>query len=283
VGKNISEGLDCLSAGLPADDPLSSQDWPQIPAHCRRDYSSKQGATWSGKLYGRAEFLAHQVPGSILFDPDPDLYDRSEWTFELRSGGWEALVENFVEELVPLYVGSKKVLSFQFTYLNVAEGSGIADPDEGFFVDLAHTGYYLNRERWDISDLENLETSYPDKIFIYWTSSLARSIGSREAMDFNQQMREYTQVHGKILFDVADIESHDEEGNACYDNRDGIEYCGANECENYPDDGELYPAICQDYTTEIDGGHLGSVSAGKIRIAKAFWVLMARIAGWDGS
>jgi hypothetical protein len=32
----------------------------------------------------------------------------------------------------------------------------------------------------------------------------------------------------------------------------------------------------------MNGGHLGSVSAGKIFIAKAYWVLMARIAGWDG-
>jgi hypothetical protein len=33
----------------------------------------------------------------------------------------------------------------------------------------------------------------------------------------------------------------------------------------------------------VEGGHLGSVSAGKIRVAKAFWVLMAQLAGWDGS
>jgi hypothetical protein len=40
-------------------------------------------------------------------------------------------------------------------------------------------------------------------------------------------------------------------------------------------------AICQDYTTETEGGHLGSVSAGGIQIAKAMWVLMARISGWN--
>ncbi len=51
--------------------------------------------------------------------------------------------------------------------------------------------------------------------------------------------------------------------------------------ENYPSDGLNRPAICQHYTTETDGGHLGSVSAGKIRVAKAVWVLMAQLAGWQ--
>jgi hypothetical protein len=96
-------------------------------------------------------------------------------------------------------------------------------------------------------------------------------------------MREYAINNNKILFDVADIEAHDPDGNPCYDDRDGVEFCGSNGCENEPDDGQYLPAICQDYTTESNGGHLGSVSAGKIRIAKAFWVLMARIAGYDGN
>ena len=88
-------------------------------------------------------------------------------------------------------------------------------------------------------------------------------------------------AHNKPLFDVADIESHDPNGNPCYDNRDGVAYNNGNTSENYPDDGLNIPAICPQYTTEVDGGHLGSVSDGKIRIAKAFWVLMAEIAGWN--
>ena len=54
-----------------------------------------------------------------------------------------------------------------------------------------------------------------------------------------------------------------------------------NQSENYANDGINRLAICQHYTTEIDGGHLGSVSSGKIRVAKAYWVLMAQIAGWQ--
>jgi hypothetical protein len=34
------------------------------------------------------------------------------------------------------------------------------------------------------------------------------------------------------------------------------------------------------FSTEVDGGHLGSVSGGMTRTAEAFLVLMAQIAGW---
>ena len=75
---------------------------------------------------------------------------------------------------------------------------------------------------------------------------------------------------------------HDGRRAAWCDNRDGVPYDNGNNVEDFPDDGQDYLAICQHYTTETEGGHLGRVSAGKIRVAKAFWVLMARIAGWDG-
>jgi hypothetical protein len=83
------------------------------------------------------------------------------------------------------------------------------------------------------------------------------------------------------LFDVADILTHDPDGNPCYDNRDGVPYSAPGQSENFPDDGLDIPALCQHYTSEADGGHLGSPSAGMIRVTKAFWVLMAQIAGWE--
>jgi hypothetical protein len=160
------------------------------------------------------------------------------------------------------------VLSFQFSYLEVAPGSDIGDPSTGFLV--------RSVDRPDVADLEAFAGQHPDKVLIYWTTSLARGIGSEESRDFNDQMRGYAATHGQPLFDVADILSHDPQGNPCFDNRDGIVYRD----ESYPDDGQDLPAICPHYTTETDGGHLGSVSAGKIRVAKGFWILMAQIAGW---
>ena len=273
VGQNIDEALDCLTAAT----------WGSSDASCRRDYYAVQGSNWLWTTYTQTDLDNNQVPARILFTPSATRYNRSNWTFEYRTGTWEELVENFVIQLVPSYVNSKDVLTYQFSYLNIDAGSSIDDASEGFFVDLPHFGYYPNnRERWDISDIEALESQYPNKKFIYWTTSLARGVGSIDGTNFNNQMREYAQSHNKILFDVADILSHDSRGNLCHDNRDSVQYCSANGCENHANDGLSLPAICQDYTTEIDGGHLGSVSGGKIRLAKAFWVLMARTAGWNG-
>lgn len=275
VGANISQGLDCLAV---------STDWSSVPANCRRGYVDKSGTTWTWKTYTAQDLSNGIVPAGIYYDPDPIIYDRSNWYFDLRMGEWEQLIGDFVNQLVEPNIDSYEIFSFQFNYFSVAEGSNITDAESGFFVDQPHQGYYPNRPRWDISDLEDLEKKYPEKLFFYWTTSLARSVGSQESEDFNQMMREYAVSNGKVLFDFADIISHTpESGEPCYDNRDGIEYCSQNgDCENYADDGLDTPAICQDYTTEIDGGHLGSVASGKIRAAKAFWVMMAVLNGWDG-
>jgi hypothetical protein len=272
VGDNINRALDCLTAS----------SWAQAPSYCRRDYTGVVGSTWNWKTFSLDDYLNNRVPERILFAPDPSKYNRSNWTYDWAVGTWDEIVAGFVNQLVPQYINNKDVLSFQFSYLNIGSGENIADPAQGFFVDLPSNFYGSSRVRWDISDLEALESRYPDKIFIYWTTSLSRSLGSSEGLVFNNQMREYAIENEKILFDVAAILSHDDRGNPCYDNRDSVQYCTMNgSCENYPDDGRAFPAICQDYTTETDGGHLGSVSAGGIRVAKAFWVLMAQIAGWE--
>jgi hypothetical protein len=102
-------------------------------------------------------------------------------------------------------------------------------------------------------------------------------------MRANQQIRVWAQENGVPLLDVADIISHTPGGEPCYDNRDGVPYyLNDRQQENFADDGLDIPAICPQYTTEVSSGHLGSVSAGKIRVAKAMWVMMARLAGWSG-
>ncbi len=261
VGQNINESLDCLTAS----------SWASSPASCRRDYYD---SNWNWKTFSQEDLNAGLVPSRILFNPDPVKYDRNNWTFEFKMGTWTELTQEFVQTLAPAYLNSKDVLSYQFSYLNVDETDDIADPNTGFFAN--------NANKYDIYDLEAFFNQYPDKVFLLWTTSLSRSVGSHVSENFNNEMRQYAITHNKILFDVADIEAFDENGIPCFDNRDNIQYCSqGDKCENHPSDGINITAICQDYTTEVDGGHLGSVSAAKIRLAKAFWVLMAHVAGWD--
>ena len=64
-------------------------------------------------------------------------------------------------------------------------------------------------------------------------------------------MRQWCADNNKILFDFADIEAYDMNGNPCYDNRDGVPYYYNGQLrENYPDDGFDYPAVCQEKATE---------------------------------
>lgn len=247
VGQNIHEALDCLRAAT----------GEEAPNHCRR--SEHNVADYSVD------------PGQLDWSR-PGGYDRSNWHFFTWEGdcpSWSQKVDCFIAMVDPI-IAQYDVVSFQFSYLEVAEGSDIAAQPGGYFAD--------NPTHSDVYDQEAYEAQHPDTVVIYWTTSLARAIGSSVSVEFNDQMRQYAIANGKPLFDVADILSHTPDGQPCYDNRDGVAYLE----ENHPDDGQDLLAICQEYTTETDGGHLGRVSAGKIRVAKAFWVLMARIAGWDG-
>ena len=248
VGANIYDGLTCLS-----------YSHSSAPNHCKR---YEHGGTPSYPV----------DPSEVYWD---GTWDCSNWRYQFWPDGcdnWNQKVECFIN-YTEQRIDSFDVVGFQFSYLEVTTGSSIADPVNGFFG----SGLVGTANRY-----AQFQNAHPDKKVIWFTSSLARSIGTPESESFNAQLREYATTNNIILFDVADILSHTPWESPCYDNRDGVPYSFGNNSENHPDDGLDIPAICPEYTTETEGGHLGSVSAGKIRVAKAFWVLMARIAGWDG-
>lgn len=251
VGGNISDGLTCLS--YPSDEAA--------PSHC--------------KVYTHVVPEFSVSPSEVNWSR-PGGYSRSNWTYNYWPDGcpdWQTQLGCFFTA-ANQNLNSNDVLSYQYSYLEVDNNSTIANLPGGFF--------WNNPAGLDVHDLAAYEAQHPDKTIIYWTTSLARSIGTPVSESFNAQMRQYALANDKILFDVADILAHAPNGNPCFDNRDGVLYNNGNAWENHPDDGLDIPAICQHYTSETDGGHLGSPSAGKIRVAKAFWVLMARIAGWNG-
>jgi hypothetical protein len=243
VGSNINDGLNCLSY------PTIQQ----APNHCKRPSLD----------------ASELVVGTQ--------YSRPNWTYQFwestyDTGLWSGKTPAFLD-MANRQLDQFDVFSFQMSYLEVDQHSTITSP----------TGFFYNDPRiQDVYDIDQFERNHPEKTVFYMTSSLSRSIGTPVSELFNQKMRQFSQENNKILFDVADILAHDPQGNPCFDNRDGIQYCTTNgNCENHPDDGLNIPAICKEYTSETEGGHLGSQSTGKIRVAKAFWVLMAQIAGWQ--
>jgi len=262
VGGNISDGLVCLS--YESDEVAPSRckgythNWPQFA-------SPQSWVNWyRAGGYNRSNWT---------FFFDPGLGVTPELSCSGSNGMWDGLVGCFIEH-VRNNVSQYDAFSYQHSYLTIMPGSNIANPTTGYFVN--------QTSKTDIYDYEKLEPDFPTKAFFYWTTSLSRSLGSQEGTDYNNQMRQWAQTGHKILFDVADIESHTPTGNNCYDNRDGVEYCSSStstNCENYPDDSINQPAICQNYTTETDGGHL--YSSMSVMMGKMYWVLMAQIAGWN--
>ena len=233
VGANINDGLTCLAAS----------SWADSASICRRDYIDSSLTTWKTFTSSDAN-----IPAQILF---PGGNSRTNIAFVYHEATWEADLQYFIDQY-PNYTGSTDIFTFQHNYLHVDNGTGIA------------ANYFnANYSGTNIYDVLALESRYPNKTFVYWTTSLARTIGTAEAQSFNDQMRAWARANHKILIDVAAIESHSPSGAPCV-NAQG------------------YEILCQEYTTEISGGHLGSVSAGKLRIAKAIWIMLAQLAGWGG-
>lgn len=81
----------------------------------------------------------------------------------------------------------------------------------------------------------------------------------------HEAIRDYVETNGKILFDYADI--------LCYDD-------GASTPNTTTWNGHTYPIITTTNGVSEETGHI--TEEGAIRLAKAQWWLLARIAGWDG-
>jgi hypothetical protein len=121
-----------------------------------------------------------------------------------------------------------------------------------------------------LNTLNQFEAAHPNMRFIYMTghtdgggATLARN---------NQTVRDYVAAHNKVLFDFADIESHDPAGNYYPDTDDSCPWC-AQWCTDHPAD-------CAGLETIPDCAHTHPLQCKQK--AQAFWWMMARLAGWPG-
>ncbi len=80
----------------------------------------------------------------------------------------------------------------------------------------------------------------------------------------HEYIRDYVRKNNRILFDYADI--------LCYDDDGSVNMTSWN--------GHSYPVITPTNLGDGSVGHIGN--AGALRLAKAQWWMLARIAGWNG-
>jgi len=138
-----------------------------------------------------------------------------------------------------------------------------------------------------LTTMSQLEADYPGVTFVYMTGHLDGTGIEGNLNQRNEQIRAYCAANNKVLYDFADIESYDPDGenflvqganDGCYydSNGDGVtndsdanwadEWCNA-----HPGD-----PLCASCTC----AHSRPLNCNLK--ARAFWWMMARIAGWPG-
>jgi len=131
--------------------------------------------------------------------------------------------------------------------------------------------------------MEGLEDDYPDVTFVYMTGHTDGAALTGNVPTRNEQIRDYCLANNKVLFDFADIESYDPDGDyfgdklvndACdYDsNGDGTRDSNWAIIWQNAHPGEWYN--CESAHSQPLNANLKAYAA---------WHLWARLAGWDGN
>ena len=130
--------------------------------------------------------------------------------------------------------------------------------------------------------MSGLEKEFPKVKFVYMTGHLDGSGKTGNLNLRNEQIREFCRKNGKILFDFADIESFDPDGkvnfmelgaaDSCDYRKEGVTRNWADEwLQKNPGHGIALPDSAA-HSRPLNGALKG----------RAFWWMMARLAGWDG-
>lgn len=127
-----------------------------------------------------------------------------------------------------------------------------------------------------LQGMNSLEKEYPNVTFVYMTGHLDGTGVNGNLNVRNEQIRSYCKANNKVLYDFADIESYDPDGNYFLNKgaNDACDYSGGNWATNWQNNhpGQWY---------NCDSAHSQPLNA-NLKAYSAWW-LFSRLAGWDGS
>jgi hypothetical protein len=184
-------------------------------------------------------------PGTVG-EADPAWFDAHNglWDYQRGNPGVVTKIADFVASLHDSVLATKlDVATFKFCWIDTPLGDQNLTMNAQQTFDATRTA------------IEGLETEYPLIAFVWWTMPIERDAAQQTRQDYNDLVRAYCAANGEWLFDIADLESHDDAGAAKVD-------------------GSGRELQVNDYSS--DGGHLNA--AGERKMALAWWRLMAAIA-----